>query len=80
MEIFIQVVGWVGAILVLLAFYLVSNNKISSQSLYYQLMNFFGSVFVGINVFYLAAWPSLGIQVVWGTIAFLAIGKLLRKS
>ncbi len=79
LNIAIQIIGWVGAFLVIFAFYLNSNSKIKSDSLNYQLMNFFASVFVGINAFYLSAYPSLGIQIVWGMIALFSLFKL-KKS
>lgn len=77
MEIFIQAVGWVGTLLVVLAYFLVSNKKIDSSSGYYQLLNLFGAIGVGVNVFHQQSWPALTLQIVWGIIA---IFSLLRKK
>lgn len=69
MEIFSQSIGWVGTFLVLSAYFLISYNKIKSSSTIYQLMNLFGAIGIGFNVFYQSAWPAFTLQVVWGLIA-----------
>lgn len=77
MEIFSQTIGWIGTIFVIIAYFLNSYNKIKSNSREYQLMNLFGSIGIGFNVFYQSAWPAFTLQVVWGLIA---IFSLLRKK
>jgi len=52
MEILTQVVGWIGAFLVVLAYLLISNKKVDGSSKLYQFMNFSGAIGVGINAFY----------------------------
>ncbi len=79
MEIFSQIVGWVGTLLVVLAYFLVSNNKISAESKKYQLMNLFGAIGIGFNVFYQQAWPAFTLQIIWAIIAIFSIIKSLRK-
>jgi len=79
MEIFSQIVGWVGTFLIVLAYFLVSNNKIDAKSVKYQLINLFGAIFVGFNVFNQQAWPALALQVIWGIIAIVSIVKGFRK-
>lgn len=79
MEIFAQVVGWMGAFLIVLAYFLISYKKVKSDSRVYQLMNLVGAVGVGINASYQKAWPSLAIQIVWGIIAIIALAKSLKS-
>lgn len=79
MEIFAQVVGWVGAFLIVLAYFLVSYKKVQADSGVYQLMNLVGSIGVGINAFYQKAWPSFAIQIVWGIITIVAFAKSLKS-
>ena len=69
MNIYIEIVGWCGAILILIAYFLVSQNKLHSNSKLYQYLNLLGAIGVGINVFYQQSWPALGLQVVWALIA-----------
>ena len=77
MEIFVQASGWIGALLILIAYFLVSCRKVDASSREYQLMNLLGAIGVGINVFYQRAWPALALEVVWAAIA---VFVLLKKS
>ncbi|MEK7566732.1 MAG: hypothetical protein AAB527_01180 [Patescibacteria group bacterium] len=70
---FIEILGWLGTILIVGAYFLVSSKKLDSQGVFYQSTNLLGAIFVGINVFYKSAWPALGLQVVWGLISIWAI-------
>lgn len=78
MEIFTQSIGWVGTFLIVLAYFLVSNNKISATSKRYQLLNLLGAIGVGFNVFHQAAWPAFTLQVVWAIIAIIALVKIKK--
>ncbi len=75
MEIIIQIVGWIGTFLIVLAYFLVSSKKIESTSKLYQVMNLLGAVGVGVNVFYLHAWSVAALQTAWGIIAIVALVK-----
>lgn len=77
MEILIQTAGWIGTILIVLAYFLVSRQYVTGKSRIYQLMNLFGAVGVGINVFHQAAWPALALQITW---AIIAIVSLIRPK
>lgn len=77
METLVQIAGWIGTFLILLAYFLISYKKVSGDSTTYQLMNLFGVIGVGINVFYQRAWPAVVLQLIWGIIA---ISALLRKK
>ena len=78
MEILIEVFGWSGMILILVAYLLNSSNKISSQSYIYQLMNFFGTCGTSINAFYKHAWPILALQIIWNLISIYSIWKIYK--
>lgn len=75
MELFAQIVGWVGTLLVIAAYFLISNKKIKGDNDLYEMMNLFGAIGVGINVFYQRAWPAVALQVVWGIIAIASFVK-----
>ena len=77
MENIAQIVGWVGTFLIVLAYFLVSYKKVDGSNKYYQLMNLFGAIGVGTNVFYQRAWPAFALQIVWGIIA---VTSLLRSK
>lgn len=72
---FIEIIGWLGAIFVLTAYILLSINKISSKGYLYQMLNLSGAIFLIINTFYLKAYPSMFVNVVWVGIAILGMYK-----
>jgi hypothetical protein len=80
MEILIQIAGWVGTVLIVVAYYLVSHHKyVEPDSKIYQMMNLLGAIGVGISGFHQHAWPSVALQVAWGIIAILALVKNKKR-
>lgn len=57
------------------AYYLVSAGKIKSNAIIYQLMNLFGAIFLGANVFYQKAWPAFAFETIWVLIAIYALRR-----
>ena len=80
MEIFSQVIGWVGVLFVVTAFFLEEIEKVNAESKFYQLLNLFGAVGIGFNVFHQQAWPAFALQVVWGVIAIFSLMRLELKT
>jgi hypothetical protein len=72
-----QLLGWLGTLLILLAYFLVSFKKIDVNSRNFQLMNLIGALTLGVHVYYQKSWPALFLEIVWGGIALVS---LLRKS
>lgn len=66
-------------ILVLLAYALLSINKISNGKLY-QTLNLFAALFMAIGLFPKNAWFSFLLQVIWGLIAIVSLLKILKKN
>lgn len=71
----INVAGWTGAMLLLLAYILVSNKKLAGNSLPYQLLNLTGSFLLLMNAYHFGALPSVGVNSVWIGIALFTIIK-----
>mgnify|MGYP007017479777 CR=1 FL=1 len=77
-EIFIQILGWIGTTLVVGAYLLlVAFKKITEDSRVYQIMNFLGAIFLGINLFWQNSWPAFTLQAMW---AIIAVVSLVRKT
>jgi len=74
-----DIFGWIGMILVLIAYALLSTNKIKN-GMTYQILNLVASLFMAIGVFPKNAWFSFALQVIWGIIAIIAIIKILNKD
>jgi len=80
MKLFIDVIGWIGSIEVILAYGLNSYKKINSDSLAFQMLNLTGGAFLIANTIYYGAFPSAFINVIWVLIAIPAIFQILRKK
>ncbi len=65
----IDSIGWIGAILVLAAYLLLSIQWMSGNSFSYQFLNVTGAVMLVINSYYLGAYPSVGVNAIWAGIA-----------
>ena len=74
-----DIFGWIGMILVLVAYALLSTNKIKNGYLY-QLLNLFAGIFMAIGLFPKNAWFSFTLQIVWAVIAILSIVKLYTSK
>ncbi len=69
----IDILGWIGALLVTIAFFLVSTRRAAGDSLRYQLLNLAGGVLLIINTVFYGAYPSSVVNLVWVGIAVFAI-------
>lgn len=75
----IDIIGWTGTILYLLAYGLVSAKKVESDSWAYQGMNLIAGIMLIINTLYLQAYPSVGLNVVWVGIAAVTLANKSRR-
>lgn len=71
-----DIFGWIGMILVLIAYALLSTNKINNGKIY-QLINLIAALFMAIGLFPKNAWFSFALQVIWGIIAIISIIKMI---
>jgi hypothetical protein len=77
---FFEIVGWLGTILILAAYLLVSVKKIEPTSKTYQFLNLFGAVGVGVNSLIHRALPSVGINLAWMIIAIYALVRSAKET
>jgi hypothetical protein len=75
MELLINILGWIGSILIVGAFGLNSLGKISSDTKIYQIANIIGGICFIVNTIHLKAYPSAFVNVVWVIIGFVALSK-----
>ncbi len=60
-----MIIGWVGAGLLLLAYFLLIHHDLSSRSRMYQWMNVIGSLLLAVNTFIIGAYPSFVTNILW---------------
>ena len=76
----IEIIGWIGAVLIVGAYFLNINGKLKSSSLVYIVSNLVGGIFFTINTFVHSAYPSMIVNIIWVVIAVAAIVKLNQSS
>ena len=79
LELAVEIVGWAGALLILLAYLLLSMGRVTGQSLLYQGMNIVGAAGFVINGWWHRALPSAALNVLWLLIGAFASWRIIRK-
>jgi hypothetical protein len=72
----IDLAGWTGAALILVAYWLISAGKMPPRSALYQWMNIVGAIGLMLNSGWNGAWPSVGLNVVWLGIGVAALARI----
>lgn len=78
--IFVEIVGWIGALLVLGAYILVSMGRLRGDSPAFQWMNAVGAGFFVLNTWWHGALPSMVLNIIWSIIGFVALWRLWRAK
>ena len=74
-NILINILGWTGSVLYLLAYALVSLKKTEGDSLLYQGINIIAGTLLVIYTFSLGAFATTGLNAVWVAIGLFTIGR-----
>ena len=73
MTIFVVIVGWTGAVVVLAAYALLSAAILDGRSRLYHALNIVGGVGIAINSAWNGAIPSVVVNVIWAGFAIYGI-------
>jgi len=77
MNYFIETIGWIGAVLIVGAYFLNITGRLKSSSAIYIISNLLGGVFFTINTLVHQAYPSMIVNIIW---VLIAISALLKKD
>jgi hypothetical protein len=80
LDILMEVVGWIGAILILAGYGLLSAGKLDAKSPSYQWLNVIGALGFIANSSWNGAWPSAALNVVWVGIGLVALWRIFGKK
>ncbi|MFO1242558.1 MAG: hypothetical protein U1E36_05080 [Rickettsiales bacterium] len=80
MDIIIEGLGWIGAIMVLAAYALLSGKKLVSDSYTYHGINMVGSFFLVLYASWKVAWANVLVNVVWLVIGIIAVWTLWKSG
>jgi hypothetical protein len=75
----IEIGGWIGAAVLLAAYFLVSRGRVNAQGVPFQGMNLGASLLLMLNSWVNRAYPSAFVNLVWMGIAVFAIIVARRK-
>jgi hypothetical protein len=76
---FVDAFGWLSSAAVVIAYGLISMNKLDSKSRIYQWLNILGSIGLAVNSAYYRAFPSTVVNIVWMIIAGVALIRISRR-
>ncbi len=77
MNYLVEIIGWIGAVLITGAYFLNINGKLSSSSPVYIISNLLGGIFFTINTLVHHAYPSMIVNIIW---VFIAVAALIKKK
>jgi hypothetical protein len=80
MNLTIEIVGWLAALLILAAYGLISAGKIEARSLSYQLLNILGAAGFIVNSGWNGAIPSAALNIVWMGIGIVTLLRTRQSS
>ena len=75
----VEIIGWAAALLILVAYVLLSLGRIEAQSIAYQGMNVAGAAGFIVNSGYNGAIPSAALNVIWMGIGLFALSRILYR-
>lgn len=78
MKLFVEIVGWAGAALILGSYALLSLGKLRANTVTYQLMNILGAAGFVVNSGWNGALPSAAMNVIWLGIGVYALRQQQR--
>ena len=78
-DVLINILGWIGAIALLVAYALISARRVEGDSTGYQLLNLVGSILLMLNTLYYEAYPSSFLNLFWMGVALYALRKVIGK-
>lgn len=76
----LHAMGTLGAALLLVAYWLVSKDRIKGESAAFQLLNIVGSVILAVYAMLLGAWSSMALNIVWTLIGLAMLRSVSLKK
>lgn len=80
MHIFVEVIGWIGALALLAAYFLAARGIYPTDTWQSLWLNVVGAIFLAVIAFVKGVFPSVALNVVWIGIGINALVKLRHKQ
>ena len=79
-SILFSLIGWIGVLLIVIAYILFFTKKLKINYVLYHLLNFFGSLGLIISTFLTECWPALTLFFIFAGISIAYIVKILKTK
>jgi hypothetical protein len=79
-RIIVEIIGWSGTALILIAYILLSTGRIDGRSRAYQWMNVVGAACFILNSGYNGAIPSATLNVAWAAIGLYTLWRVRQRA
>ena len=79
MDIIVNVLGWTGAVAVLLAYFLATTGRVEARSYAFQGINLYGAIGLSAVSLYYHVIPNVFLNVVWAIIGVVGIWSIVRE-
>ncbi|MCZ2442942.1 MAG: hypothetical protein LC101_04095 [Flavobacteriales bacterium] len=76
LSLFMEIIGWGGSAMVVLAYTMIGLRKWDATNLAYQLLNLVGSIMLIVYTVYKDALPPATVNTIWAVIALISIIQL----
>ncbi len=80
LDLLMEVVGWIGAVLILAAYAMLTAGKLTARNPAYQWMNVVGALGFIANSAWNGAWPSAVLNVIWVGIGAVALWRMMARK
>lgn len=74
-----DVIGMIGAIIVLTSYFFVQSDRVDATSIAYQVANMLACALIGVSLWFSFNLPSAIVQALWFLISFFGFVKNIRK-
>jgi len=76
----VEICGWLGAVLVLLAYYFNTTEILKTKSLSYQLINIVGATLLIYYTYHRGAFASMAVNLIWTFIGLCSLKGIVLKD
>lgn len=79
MNIFLELIGIIGGLFILIAFVYASTGRWNGKSFWYEFNNFAGSLLLFFYTFHKDAYTNIVLNLLWAMVACIALFKILTR-
>jgi len=79
-NLFWSLFGWLGTVCILSAYFANSLDILSTESIFYPVLNLIGAICLGIEFWHKRIFSTFFLEIIWGSIAIISIAKIIFKK